>query len=145
MLFPQALHGSWILESADVVDGDRIVDSAPFGSRPSGMLHYLENGCMAVLIAHEQRPVIAGGRTGATDAERLAAARTFTAYGGSYDVENDRVVHHVVINSFPNDVGVDYPRIARLDGNRLILATPRDLPADQRPMRLIWKRYSGRS
>lgn len=132
-----------MLESAEAVDGDRVVDPAPFGRRPSGMLHYLPNGCMAVLIAHEQRPVIAGGRIGATDAERLAAARTFTAYGGRYDVEEDRVVHHVAINSFPNDVGVDYPRIARLDGDRLFLATPPDLPADQRPMRLVWRRYPG--
>jgi len=31
--------------------------------------------------------------------------------------------------------------LARLEHGHLLLETPPDLPADQRPMRLVWKKY----
>jgi Lipocalin-like domain len=96
-----------------------------------------------VLIAHGGRTPFANRRLAATDAETLHAARTFTAYAGTFDVKGHRIVHHVEMNSYPNDVGVDYPRVARIDGDVLELATPPELPPGQRPMRLSWRRIGG--
>lgn len=136
------LIGSWRLEGVELV-GDNAAKGPPaFGGNPQGILHYLPDGRMAVLIQNAERAPIEGGRRGGSDAEWRRAARTFTAYAGSWTVEPGRVVHHVEFNSFPNDVGVDYIRIARIEGDLLHLETPSDLPADQRPMRLVWKRLA---
>lgn len=136
------LIGSWMLDSAVLLRDGQPTGDTPFGAKPTGVLHYLPDGRVAVLLAHDGRQPMAGDRLSASDAERAAAARSFTAYAGSFDVEGDRVIHHVDINSHPNDVGVDYPRIATLAGDRLTLATPPDLPADQRAMQLVWRRHA---
>lgn len=144
MLTRDALLGSWVLESAEVAAGDVVTDPAPFGPSPYGVLHYLADGRMAVIIAHAHRPEIAGGRAGGSDADRLHAAATFQAYAGTFDIAEGIVTHHVEANSFPNDVGVDYVRFADLKGDLLVLTTPPWLPADQRPMRLMWTRFAKR-
>ena len=140
MMKAEDLIGSWRLERVELV-GD---DGGPpaFGGAPHGILHYLPDGRMAVMIQNAERPPIEGGRRGGSDVEWRQAARSFTAYAGSWTLEPGRVVHHVDFNSFPNDVGVDYVRIASIDGDRLHLETPSDLPADQRPMRLTWRRLA---
>jgi hypothetical protein len=137
----EQLIGSWALESVELLRDGRPTGATPFGARPSGMLHYLPDGRMVVLIAHDGRVPMAGDRQSASDAEWAKAARSFTGYAGTWDVVGDHVVHHVDINSYQNEAGADYPRIARLENDRLSLATPPDLPADQRAMLLVWRRY----
>jgi len=135
------LIGSWRLEGVELVGEDASAGPPPFGGSPQGILHYLPDGRMAVMIQNLDRPPIEGGRRGGSDAEWRRAARSFTAYAGGWTLEPGRVVHHVDFNNFPNDVGVDYVRIARIEGDILHLETPAELPADQRPMRLVWKRF----
>jgi len=135
------LLGSWQLASVELTGEDAANGPAPFGGRPEGTLHYLADGRMAVIIQSADRPPIPGGRRGGSNAEWRQAARSFTAYAGTYSILPGRIVHHVEMNSFPNDQGVDYVRIAHLVNQCLWLETPPDLPADQRPMRLVWKRY----
>jgi hypothetical protein len=138
------LVGSWQLVGVELTGNHAQSGSPPFGGNPHGMLHYLPEGRMAVLINSAVRPPIEGGRHGGSDAEWRSAARSFTAYAGSYTIAPGQIIHHVDMNSYPNDVGVDYVRIARLEGDSLVLETPPDLPPDQRAMRLVWRRYSGR-
>jgi len=138
------LLGGWRLESAHVVDGETDIDRIMFGADPHGLLHYLSDGRMAVLIADGGRTPFANGRPLATNAEMLQAARTFTAYAGTFEGQGGRVVHHVDMNSYTNDIGVDYPREARIDGDLLELTTPPELPPGQSPMRLGWRRIGGR-
>ena len=141
MLEQADLLGTWQLVSVELI-GDGVANRpAPFGGRPEGILHYLEDGRMAVLIQSADRPPIAAGRTGGSDAEWRQAARSFTAYAGTYSILPGRIVHHVEMNSFPNDQGVDYVRLARLENQHLVLDTQLDIPPDQRHMRLVWKRY----
>ena len=141
MIDRSALLGSWQLAGIELTREDAGSGPPPFGEHPQGILHYLPDSRMAVFIQSGDRPPITGGRIGGSDAQWRSAARSFTAYAGTYTLHSGAVVHHVEMNSFPNDVGVDYRRLARLEGNRLILETPPDLPADQRPMRLIWTRF----
>ena len=138
----QDLIGSWQLVGAELIGADTAATPPPFGANPQGILHYLADGRMAVMIQSKQRAPSPGGRQGGSDADWRGAARSFTAYAGRYSLTANRVIHHVEMNSFPNDVGVDYPRLARMDHGRLLLETPPDLPPDQRPMRLIWARHA---
>ena len=134
------LIGSWRLERAELLRDGLPSGILPFGERPDGVIHYLPDGRMAVLIAHDDRPEMHGGRAAADDAEWAKAARSFTGYAGTFDLMGERVVHHVDINSLQSEVGADYVRLATLDGDRLTLTTPPELPADQRAMRLTWRR-----
>ena len=136
------LLGSW--ELIDIVDTrtGEVPRSSLFGSNPQGILHYLANGRMAVMIQHPDRQPIDGGRTGGNDEAWRKAARAFTAYGGTYTIEPERIVHHVAFDSFPNGVGTDRVRLARLDGDMLVLEVPPGNP-DESLMRLRWKRLDG--
>lgn len=134
------LLGSWRLVRVELTGENATSGPAPFGEQPQGILHYLPDGRMAVMIQSSDRAPIPGGRRGGSDAEWRQAARSFTAYAGTYSILPGRIVHHVEMNSFPNDQGVDYHRIARLEDHSLLLETPPDLPADQRHMRLVWSR-----
>lgn len=137
------LLGSWQLASVELTGEQAGSARAPFGLRPQGVLHYLADGRMAVIIQSGDRPPIPGGRLCGSDAEWRQAARSFTAYAGTYSIRPGCIVHHIEMNSFPNDLAVDYVRIARLEDHCLWLETPPHLPADQRPMRLVWKRFGG--
>ena len=138
------LFGSWTLvriESADHLPDDAAtLIKLPFGENPQGIIHYLPDGRMAVLIQALDRPPLPGGRSGGTDAEWRRSSRGFTAYGGTYEVLPGRVIHHVEFNSFPNDIGMPYVRVARIEGDLLMLETLPDDPSSGGQMRLVWQK-----
>ena len=136
------LLGSWTLVRVEAMGEGAETQPPPFGGWPEGMLHYLPDGRMVAIVQQGGRDPIPGGRKGGTDAEWKRAARSFTAYAGAYEVKADHIVHHVEFNSFPNDVGSDYIRFARIENGMLVLETPLDPGPDQRPMRLFWKRLT---
>lgn len=142
VLAQQDILGSWHLVSVALTGPQASTQAAPFGGSPTGILHYLGDGRMAVMIQHSHRPAIAGGRKGGSEAEWAQAARSFTAYAGRYSVKPGVIIHHVELNSFPNEIGFAYSRMARLVQGCLVLETPPDLPADQRAMRLVWRRLT---
>ncbi|MCK9541397.1 MAG: lipocalin-like domain-containing protein [Novosphingobium sp.] len=139
------LHGSWKLVRAyKTVDG-RETDSYPLGRNPYGYIHYLPDGRVSVIIAHDGRVPLTGGRWTSSDAELAASARTMDAYAGTFAVvAADKVVHYLDISSYENDRGTEYPRsMAFADGN-LILGTP-EVPGDEGlvGMKLVWARVAG--
>jgi hypothetical protein len=139
MLTAADLLGSWMLESAWVLRDGGASGEPGFGLKPAGVLHYLADGRMAVMIAHQDRPVIPGGALAGSPEALVEAARTFVAYAGTFSVDGERVVHHLDISSSQGAVGADYVRDVRLDGDRLELTTPATLP-EGRPMHLVWRR-----
>ena len=54
---------------------------------------------------------------------RVAAADSYIAYFGRYEVKQDRVTPYLETSLFPNWVGTDQERFYRFDGNRLTLRT----------------------
>lgn len=138
------LIGSWDLVRIDLIGPGAESLPPAFGGHPQGVLHYMADGRMVAIIQGAGRAPMPGGRRGASDADWRRAGKSFTAYAGSWDLVGDRVVHHVDFNSFPNDVGVDYIRFARMEGDLLVLETPIDGPPDSRPMRLFWRRKPAR-
>jgi len=47
---------------------------------------------------------------------RVAAADSYIAYFGRYEVKQDRVTPHLEASLFPNWVGTDQERFYRFDG-----------------------------
>lgn len=132
--------GSWKLQRIENAGPGAETALAPFGGKPEGLLHYLPDGRMIAIVQSGDRQHVAGGWGGGSDAEWKRAAKSFTAYAGPYEIRNDHIVHHVEFNSFPNEVGCEYVRFARIENGELVLETPPDARVGGRVMRLFWKR-----
>jgi hypothetical protein len=133
--------GTWRLVSCELRSADGQI-SYPFGQDAVGYIMYNEDGYMSVAIMGTNRPTFASGdiRGGSTE-EKVAAADTYLSYCGRYELQRDKVIHHIEVSFFPNWFGVDQERIYEFDRDRLSLSTPPFLVSDmQQTAHLIWER-----
>src|SRR5688500_17323609 len=121
-----ALVGTWRLVSCALYDGDRV--NHPYGANPTGFLTYTPDGHMAVMFGDPNRPPLDNPDWRQnTDGDVAAAARVFIAYCGTYALRDSEVSHHVAFSLTPNWIGQTLTRRVVLDGNTLVLATPKML------------------
>jgi hypothetical protein len=79
--------------------------------------------------------------TKVTPEETIAAADTFLAYCGKYEVSKDKVTHLPEVSFIPNWVGEKQERFYKFEGDELILSTPPFiLGGKQVSSYLRWKR-----
>lgn len=137
------LVGTWRLVSWENRSTDAI--TYPFGQNAVGYIMYNDEGYMFVAIMTTNRPQFTSGDIlGGSLEEKVAAAETYISYCGTYEIQRDRVIHHIEVSSFPNWVGVDQERIFELKGNRLVLSTPPLLLGGKlQTAHLIWERCEG--
>lgn len=137
------LVGGWTLRSWVSLGDDGSTDR-PMGEDPFGLLTYSADGTMLGVMGRDGRPRFRSDDvTGGTDAERAAAFATCIAYGGSYTVEADTVVHRVEVSLFPNWIGTEQRRrwVLSDDGRTLTLSSPPLVLGGQtRIQQLTWER-----
>ena len=105
------------------------------GTRPTGYISYDGTGHMAVQIQPDRKRPSWPGSRAATTEELAEAARGYTAYFGTWTVdEKARTVTHHREGALNLDV-VDYVRRYTFDGDRLTLA-----PVDRPGLELLWER-----
>ena len=122
--------GNWRLVS---IHGDS-VNGQNRGGRPTGYIYYDATGHMAVQIQPDRKRPSWSGRVGTPD-ELADAARGYTAYFGTWTVdEKARTVTHHREGALNLDV-VDYVRNYTFDSDRLTLA-----PIDRPGLSLLWER-----
>ena len=135
--------GVWRLVSAVATD-ERGNSRAPYGPQPRGRLIYGPGDRMAAQLGDPRRPRFASpDPTRATDAELRAAFEGYSAYFGTYSVDDaaGRVIHHVEAALIPNREDADLIREFRFEGDRLTLATlPAELDGVRRRLTLVWER-----
>ncbi|MCW4041133.1 MAG: lipocalin-like domain-containing protein [Candidatus Bathyarchaeota archaeon] len=138
----QKVIGVWKLVSCEFHHGDQV--TYPWGHYPLGYLMYLRNGYMAVqLMAAERQRFASGDSLKGTFEEYADAGKTYAGYCGTYEVRENTVIHHVDVSSFPNWVGEQFVRYAKLDGDTLILSTPPMLFEGQpQTAHLVWQKVS---
>lgn len=136
-----ALLGTWKLISvAAFADGEETND-LPYGVSPTGYIHYLADGRMAVVIAYDGRRPINGDRLCADAYEGAQAYATFVAYAGTYKVYSDRLVHHVEVSAFQNEVGSEQTRYYEIVGGRMHLTTvPLNRDGRMQVYKLVWEK-----
>ena len=112
--------GTWELLTRTVTraDGSKIVDSV-LGEKPVGRLIYDASGAMSLQM---MRP----GRKAAISTPADANQRVtlgYDSYFGRYTVDEKAgtVTHHVEASLFPEDVGDDWVRPFKLEGDTLTL------------------------
>lgn len=104
------LVGAWTLvEWTATLDGQP--RGYPFGPAAQGHLLYSADGHMsAILMRPDRLPFAFPNFAAGSDAEKLQAASGYVSYAGTYEVQGDRVVHHVHYSLLPNWIGTDLVR-----------------------------------
>lgn len=138
----EQLIGHWRLVSLAALNGNDI--DYPMGQDLEGVITYESAGHMATQIMRHLRPSFVSGDMGGGTSEELAAAVTgYSAYFGTYSVDEAAgvVTHHVKGSLFPNWVGTDQRRSILIDGNSLTLTSQPILSEGKmRVFRAVWQR-----
>jgi hypothetical protein len=136
----QRIVGTWQLVSRTVsANGKALIDPV-LGAQPRGRLYYDAGGAMSLQMMRE-------GRTGAittpSDAKDKANPRVilgYDSYFGKYTVDEraGTITHHVEASLFPEDLGQDWVRPFKLEGDTLTLSFTS--PSDGVTRTLVFKR-----
>ena len=133
--------GTWRLVSYEVRRADGKV-TYPWGEHPEGRLMYTGDGRVSVaMMASDRRKFSSREMKQGTQEEKVAAVDSYISYAGIYEVNGNKVIHHVEVSLFPNWVGKGQVRNFQFDGNRLTLSTD-PAPGDEKRKtgHLIWER-----
>lgn len=137
------LIGTWRLRSwKNVASDGSAVD--PLGENPVGYIFYNHDGYMSVeIMAAHRVPYWEPDAFGGTPEERSEAISTYLSYSGPFEVlpDQDTVIHHIEVCSYPNWIGNAQVRFAKLDNDLLTLSTkPMTFQGVQRTAELVWER-----
>ncbi len=117
------LVGTWRLRSFHFKTDEGEI-SHPWGPEVDGYITYTERGRVAVNLMQANRPVLEDEELAAGSVEeKIAAYDGYIAYAGSYEIQGDRVIHHVQVSLKTNRIGRDLARFFVLEGDNLSLNT----------------------
>ena len=134
------LIGAWRLVAMEYRHTDGRV-RYPYGREAVGYIIYTADGRMsAALMAGDRAPFGAEYRRGEGHEAKAAAFETYLSYAGRYEFLGDRVVHRVEVALIPDWVGGELMRLARFEGERLILSTEPD--ATGRVTVITWEKVA---
>jgi hypothetical protein len=91
------------------------------GPHPSGFITYTDDGRMAVLFFDGDRKAPAGGT--ATNEEAVQLYRSMLSYMGRYQIEGDKVFHHIEAAWNQSWVGTVQTRYWEVRGDNLTIKT----------------------
>jgi hypothetical protein len=138
------LTGSWRLTCWDhSIDGSH--RGFPLGEDAEGQIIYAPDGNMsAILMQARREPFGAAQFHQGTAEQREVAALTYISYGGTYELDGDRVVHHLDFALFPDWIGTDLIRVVSWEGDQLVLTTLPETTTSGKTVvnRLIWRRVA---
>lgn len=115
-----SLVGTWQVTSFSVLTLETNETTHPAGEHPIGYVQYSPGGHMVTFLSAGNLRQPAGSIY--TDAERAVIHKDiFGAYAGTYSVDGNKVVHHVVAGWRPDWVGGDQIRYFELNGKKLTI------------------------
>lgn len=133
------LCGTWRLVSwtRQIIETGETV--APFGKAPTGFLSYSRDGRMSGCMVSDHRPK-PKDLAKISDQERAELFNTVVAYGGTFEVVGNQVVHTVDISWNETWTGTTQRRDFNIDGNRLTITVGPQIGVDGRRSTavLIW-------
>jgi hypothetical protein len=117
--------GRWSLVSWEMRPADG-PPRFPLGSDARGTLIYGADGYMSVIFMAASRPKIGWSGQGtpvqAASEDIAAAFNSAIAYCGTYEVQGDKVIHHVELGTAPLHPGSDLVRPFAIKGSELHLS-----------------------
>lgn len=138
----RTLLGTWRLVSWESHASDGTV-TRPFGDNVIGYLAYTADGYVFVQMMRPGRGNFTGDEVLGGTVQEISQSLGFAAYGGTYEIRDSIVVHHVELSPFPNWPDGELPRRVDWNGDRLVLTTlPTLADGGAREGRLTWERVS---
>ena len=129
--------GTWRLQSFELRTSGEDV-SYPYGRDAKGYLIYTQDGYMAVAVMKANRANFdSADMLSASPEEKRVAFDTFACYSGTYEVREDKVIHHVQVSLFPDWSGTDQERFFKFSADQLVLSAP--IPAGATAV-VVWRR-----
>lgn len=133
------LVGTWKLVSASGTTSTGERTESPYGAQPAGFLTYTGDGRVSALISYGGRKSLSYG--GGSPEEQAEAFKTFLAYAGTYNLDGDKVTHHVEVASIQNYVDKDLVRSVTFKDDQIILLTPPTrVNGKMQTIELVWQR-----
>ena len=147
-LRPSDVHGVWKLVSVQQKNLDTGELVRVHGEEPSGYIHYDPCGRMLVVITSDpsMRPE-KSAIPAMSDAEQAQCFRTVAAYGGTFSLDGNQVLHDVDIAWIPGWFGRQ-DRRAEWRENQLVLHTEPGTNAvygKRTTTELVWEKITGNS
>ena len=117
-----SLIGTWQLTSFSEFVLDTKEARRPFGDHPTGYIQYSPGGHVVVFLTAGELKLPASASY--TDAERADVHRAIaTGYAGTYTVEGNKVIHHILTAWRPEWIGGDQIRYFEFNGKNLTIKT----------------------
>ena len=117
--------GAWQLESRTVrkANGEVLLDPV-LGRQPVGRLFYDASGHMMLQMMRQERAQAISAPSNAQDAKNPRIVLGYDAYFGSFSVNEPKgtITHHVEGSLFPEDLGKDFRRFFKIDGDTFTLS-----------------------
>ena len=117
--------GAWELQSRTVQRaGGEVVYDPVLGERPIGRLFYSDSGHVALQMMRQGRVQAMTEPAAPADAKNARVVLGYDAYFGTFTVDEaaGTVTHHVQGSLFPEDLGKDFVRRFRVDGDTFELS-----------------------
>jgi hypothetical protein len=132
-----ALCGTWKLISEEL--RDEHMGISPYQRPPSrGYLTYTLEGFVFWIRSDQERASFAKADFRAASlTEKAAAADSFRAYVGRYEVRGDQVIHHIELSLFPNWASTQQTRSFRLSGDLLELTSSPLMESNQKVVGIL--------
>ena len=117
--------GAWRLESRTVrkANGENLLDPV-LGAQPIGRLFYDASGIMMLQMMRQGRAQSIGVPSNPEDAKNPRIVLGYDAYFGTFTVNEAQgtITHHVEGSLFPEDLGKDFTRLFKVDGDTFTLS-----------------------
>lgn len=124
MIALDEILGAWKITECESRFLDGQIGEHPVGASARGLILYSPDGYMSLEIMAEKRvPFSAQDPFAASEEEHLQAYRSHLSYSGTYEVKDDRIIHHIELSSYPNFIGKDIERFVRCEGDCLYQTT----------------------
>ena len=117
--------GAWELQTRTVQRaGGEVVNDPVLGQQPIGRLFYSPSGQMALQMMRPGRPQAITEPAAPEDARNARIVLGYDAYFGTFTVDEaaGTVTHHIEGSLFPEDLGKDFVRRFRVEGDRFELS-----------------------
>jgi hypothetical protein len=127
----EQLYGTWRLVSWTRQIEETGETVTQFGKAPTGFLSYSADGRMLGIMVSDDRPR-PSDLAAVSDRERAVLFNTVVAYGGTFEVVGNQVVHKVDVSWNESWTGTTQRRDFRIDGSRLTIHVGPQISADGR-------------
>ncbi|MEM1171408.1 MAG: lipocalin-like domain-containing protein [Cyanobacteria bacterium P01_H01_bin.35] len=142
MTSPDKFVGTWKLLEFKTIDSGKTIYS--MGENPEGYIIYTPDGHVSVCFMMRDRPKLGLSMLEMQELKNIKfgnlikkffkylkatlsyfkASRNYVSYAGTYEIQDNQVVHHLTVSLIPDWVGIDLVRTFEFLEDRLILSPP---------------------